>query len=751
MSQRYTKTTTSHWGAFNVTVENGKIVDVSPFTHDPNPSSISEILPQAVHHRTRVTKPSVRKGWLEGGRNRSRSHRGRDTFVELSWDETLDLAAAELDRVRQEYGNDAIYGGSYGWASAGRFHHALSQVHRFLNCIGGYVGSFGTYSAGTAQAIIPHILGKEFFELTFSSQNSWSMIAQNTKTLVMFGGINQKNSQVSIGGMTRHTTGDWLRKFSSQGMRLVNVSPQRSDTTPDAIWLPVVPGTDTALMLGIAHYLETHNKVDRAFLSRCTVGYDLFRAYLLGQTDNQPKNPEWAEKICGIKVTAICDLADKMVAGRTLITVAWSLQRGEHGEQPFWMATTLAAMLGQIGLAGGGIGYGYGAIGGVGVSVSNLEGLTFPQGINAVKEVIPVARIADMLLHSGERYHFNGEEKSYPDIHLVYWCGGNPFHHHQDLNRLRDAWCNPDTVIVHEPWWTATAKHADIVFPATTPYEREDVGSAQGDAFLFHMPQLIDPIGQARNDFDIFSDLATRLGVGLEFTQDRNVSEWLDHLYSEFLENNKGLGVEIPKLAELRRRNWVELPIWDPPSETVPFSEFREDPTTAPLGTPSGKIEIFSSTIEGFGYNDCPGHPVWREPTEWPNTVLGFEYPLHLISPQPADKLHSQMESAIADIPNQRPSPVTIHPLDAEARSLKEGDIVRIFNSRGACLARTKISSEVRKGVVSLCTGAWFDPGEDGVERQGNPNILTRDKGTSNLGQGSTAHTTMVQIDYYAN
>ena len=135
---------------------------------------------------------------------------------------------------------------------------------------------------------------------------------------------------------------------------------------------------------------------------------------------------------------------------------SWSLQRAQNGEQPFWMAATLAAMLGQIGLPGGGVGYGYGAIGGVGVSVKRLKGMTFPQGENPVKTVIPVARVADMLLHPGDRYDFNGETRTYPDIRLVYWCGGNPFHHHQDLNRLGQAFQQPETIIVHEPWWTAT-------------------------------------------------------------------------------------------------------------------------------------------------------------------------------------------------------------------------------------------------------------------------------------------------------
>ena len=197
--------------------------------------------------------------------------------------------------------------------------------------------------------------------------------------------------------------------------------------------------------------------------------------------------------------------------------------------------------------------------------------------------------------------------------------------------------------------------------------------------------------------------------------------------------------------------NWVELPIWNPESEQVPFAHFREEPGNAPLGTPSGCIEIFSTTIESFGYKDCIGHPIWKEPNEWLGGMRSSNNLLHMVSPQPHDKLHSQLESAIADVPGERPAPLKINPLDAASRLINENDIVRVFNSRGACLSRAQISEEVRQGVVSLSTGAWFEPDENGLDRQGNPNILTQDQGTSQLGQGCSAHTTLVQVEFYRN
>ena len=512
---RQRRITTSHWGAFEVITEGDRIVATAPFAADPAPSAIAGAVPAAVHHATRVARPAIRRGWLE---QRARTGRGSEPFVEVPWDEALDIAAAEIDRIRRTHGNRAIYGGSYGWASAGRFHHAQSQVHRFLNCIGGYTGSVASYSTGCAQAIIPHVLGLPFLEIVYGGQEGWQTIHDQTETLVMFGGINPRNAQVSMGGITEHDTATWLDRILARGTACYNIAPQRTDAPGGCTGLPVRPGSDTALMLALAHVLEQEGLTDHAWLASHTVGFDRFRAYLTGQSDGTPKTPHWAAPLCGVPPSEIEALARRMAGTRTLITVAWSLQRAEHGEQPYWMSVVLAAMLGQIGLPGGGIGFGYGAIGGVGKSLRGLRGMTLDQGRNPVSEVIPVARLGDMLRNPGGRYQFNGSEHRYPDIRLICWAGGNPFHHHQDLNALHAAWQGPDTVIVNEPWWTATARRADIVFPVTTSFEREDIGRSPLDDYLFHMPRLVPPVGEARDDYAIFAGLAERLGAGPAFT-----------------------------------------------------------------------------------------------------------------------------------------------------------------------------------------------------------------------------------------
>ncbi len=413
------------------------------------------------------------------------------------------------------------------------------------------------------------------------------------------------------------------------------------------------------------------------------------------------------------------------------------------------MAITLAAMLGQIGLPGGGIGFGYGAEGAIGLPERTQHRPTLRQGLNSVRTFIPVARIADMLLNPGEEYDYDGRRLTYPDIRLVYWCGGNPYHHHQDLNRLRRAWQRPETVIVQDPWWTATARHADIVLPATTPLEREDIGCSPSDSMFHAMKRVIEPVGEARDDYSIFTGLAGRMGTAEAFTEGRDAGEWLRHIYDVFQQQAARDGIEAPNFDDFWADGEFAYPQGD--GRLVLFEEFRADPDGHALPTPSGRIEIYSETIAGFGYDDCPAHPTWLEPHEWLGGPGAGDYPLHLVSNQPPNRLHSQLDSGRTSVAGKIAGrePISIHPADAAARGIRDGDVVRVFNARGACLAGARISARVRPSVVQLPTGAWYDPDHEGLDRHGNPNVLTRDVPTSRLSQGTAAHTALVEVEKF--
>ena len=255
----------SHWGAFFAKVEDGRVVGVRPFERDPDPSALIEAIPASVHSPTRISAPMVREGWPGAGTG---AGRGRERFVPVSWERALDLVAKEIRRVRASHGNTAIMGGSQGWGSAGIFHAARGQLHRFLGACGGFVDQTSNYSFGTALTFLPHVIGSA--QAVTGPLTSWSSIARHCGLLVMFGGANPKNTQVAKGGCAAHSTADSLRALAAAGVEVVNISPARDDG-PESVrpsWIPIRPNTDTAMMLALVYTLVTEGLHDLNFLSR---------------------------------------------------------------------------------------------------------------------------------------------------------------------------------------------------------------------------------------------------------------------------------------------------------------------------------------------------------------------------------------------------------------------------------------------------------------------------------------------------
>ncbi|MEM8774041.1 MAG: molybdopterin-dependent oxidoreductase [Pseudomonadota bacterium] len=745
MSRSDTRLTSSHWGIGVVSIQDGRITAVEGHASDPDPSALNDNIAASLNGRARVLRPAIREGWLNG----RKVERGRDRFVEVDWDRALDLVADELKRVRSENGNEAIFAGSYGWASAGRFHHAQSQIKRFLNTIGGFVRSEGNYSYNAALVAMPRIVGGGFRE-NLAQATRWSVVSEHTGLVISFGGLAMRNMQICDGGASRHRMANNLERCIENGVKFVNLSPLRSDTADflNAEWLTPRPGTDMTVMLGLAHTLLEAGLHDQAFLDCYTVGFDRFAAYLRGETDGVAKTAEWAAGISGLDATRIRKLALEMAESRTMITCAAGLQRADWGEQTLWACVTLAAMLGQIGLPGGGYTVAYAVNAHVGNIARPFPWAALPQGDNPVSNFIPVAMISEMLLRPGSTYRYDGKTMTMPDIRLVWWAGGNPFHHHQDLNRLRAAFQRPETVIVNEINWTATARHADIVLPVAGPQERSDFGAGRTDNILVPMPKAVEAPGEARVEYAIFDELAKRMGTRDIFTEGRNEEGWLRHLWSQTQEIAVAHGEQLPNWDDFLSGDIVELS--DPTPDQVFLADFRDDPKANPRPTPSGKIEVFSETMAGFDLADCLGHATWQAPREHAPETVG-RFPLALISGQPGTRLHSQYDNGVLSLSAkiQGREPVLIHPADAEPRGISDGEIVELFNERGRCLAGARVTKDVMKGVVFLWTGAWYDPDfdmPDHCDRHGNPNVLTHDLRTSEFSQSPASHSAQVEI-----
>ena len=737
--------TSSHWGIGVGQIESGRLVAVNGHGSDPDPSPLNSNIAASLNGNMRVLRPAVRASWLEG----KKGERGRGAFAEVEWDIALDLIAKELERVRADHGNQAIYAGSYGWASAGRFHHAQSQLKRFLNTLGGFVRSEGNYSYNAALVALPHIVGGSFRQHVVEATR-WKVIAEHAELVVLFGGLAMRNMQICDGGASRHRMADNLAACVNSGVKFINLSPLKGDVDPSAgaEWLSPRPGTDTAIMMGLAHTLLDEGLHDEAFLNRYTVGFDRVASYLLGKGDGVVKDAGWAADISGIDADRIRRLAREMAANRTMICCAAGLQRADWGEQPLWMTVTLAAMLGQIGLPGGGYTIGYAVNAHIGNVSRPFRWGGLPQGGNPVETYIPVAMISELLLNPGQTYRYNGQTMTFPDIRLVWWAGGNPFHHHQDLNRLRQAFQRPDTIIVNEINWTATARHADIVLPVAAPQERLDIGAGHTDNILVPMSKLTEPPGDARTEYEFYCELAKRLGTHATFAEGRDENAWLRHIWEETRSAAAEYGTSLPEWEAFIGGDVLELP--DPSPERVFLQEFRADPEANPRPTPSGKIELFSETVAGFGLEDCAGHATWNPPRDF-NVNNIRRHPLALVSGQPATRLHSQFDNGDLSLSGKigGREPVLLHPDDAVARQIADGDIVEIFNDRGRCLAGARVTSDVAKGVAFLWTGAWYDPDFDAPQnrdRHGNPNVLTHDIRTSEFSQSPASHSAYVEV-----
>ncbi|MEM7670241.1 MAG: molybdopterin-dependent oxidoreductase, partial [Pseudomonadota bacterium] len=561
-------------------------------------------------------------------------------------------------------------------------------------------------------------------------------------------------SQQEAGGIARHTLEGHLRKIADRDVPVVLVSPRRDDVPEwlNAEWWPINPGTDAALLLAMAQEIVSQGDHDADFLSRCCVGSEQFLAYLSGAIDGVAKTPDWAAAITGLSAERIRSLAGRVSSLRSFISMSWSLQRAVHGEQPFWAAVALAAVAGQMGKPGGGCSFGFGSLGGVGTASVAGVAPGIPHIPNPIDSYIPVARITELLESPGTNFDYEGETRSYPDTRLVWWSGGNPYHHHQDLHRLEAAWAKPETIIVQEPLWTATARRADIVLPATTSIERNDIAGHRRTQYILAMKQAVNPLGQARNDFDICHGIAAELGIEAAFTEGRDEMSWLRLIYQRAVDGTREkTGDELPDFDTFWDCGYAALPLR--PRKTH-LEDFRADPDTAPLKTASGKITLYSELLEERQYGDCPPHAAWIEPPEWLGATDARRYPFHLISAQPPGKLHSQIAyspKSAGDLEGGRGA-MTLNPADAQELDLRPGDTALVWNQRGKCLAGVRVSDSIRRRVALLPTGAWFAPEEtpEGlIENSGNPNALTLDRGSSEFSGGCSAHTCLVAIKRY--
>lgn len=761
----------AHWGAFRARVEADRVVEIRPFELDTHPTDILKGTLGVIYSPSRVRYPMVRLDWYKKRQGSNRAERGDNRFVRVSWDEALDIIYEELERIQTQYGPWALHTANVGWRSVGQVHSCGNHMLRAIGMHGRSVGTAGDYSTGAGQMIMPYVLGSTE---VYSQGTSWDIILEESKVIIFWANDPIKNLQVGWNTETHESYAYFEKlkdKVEAKQIRVICLDPVKSKTQNylDCEHQYINPMTDVAMMLALAHTLWKEDLVDTKFLETYTLGYEQFLPYLKGETeDHVEKTPEWAAPICGISAERIRELARLMAENRTQLVFGWAIQRQQHGEQPYWMGAILAAMLGQIGLPGGGISYShhYSSVG-VSSSGASMPG-AFPLNLDTGREpkhtnsdyrgyssVIPVSRVIDALLEPGKEIDFNGHKVKLPPYKMGIFSGCNQWHRHQDRNRMKRAYMSVETVVAVDYNWTATCRFADIVLPACTPYERNDLDAygSYSNRGVIAMHKLVDPLYHSRSDFDIWHAFSRRLGRDQEYTRAMTEMQWVQHLYEECRIDNLKKDFPMPPFAEFWEKGYVIFPEGKP---WVRHADFREDPEVNALGTPSGFIEIFSRKIDRYGYDDCKGHPIWMEKAERSHGGPGSDkYPLWLQSVHPDKRLHSQTcesEEQRATYAVQGREPIYMGPEDARARGIQDGDLVRVFNDRGQLLAGAVISDNFPPGIVRIQEGAWYGPTGPEVgalDTYGDPNTLTLDIGTSKLAQGPSANTCLVEMEKF--
>ncbi|EOX3977382.1 trimethylamine-N-oxide reductase TorA [Vibrio alginolyticus] len=763
------KVTGSHWGAFRAHIYAGKVQEIKPLELDKNPTEMLNGIKGIIYSPSRVRYPMVRLDWLKKHKY-SAETRGNNRFIRVTWDEALDLFYRELERVQKEYGPWALHAGQTGWNQTGAFNNCTAHMQRAVGMHGNFITKVGDYSTGAGQTIMPYVLGSTE---VYAQGTSWSEILENSDNIILWANDPVKNLQVGWNCET-HESFKYLaqlkEKVAKGEINVLSVDPVKNKTQRylENDHLYINPLTDVAFMLAVAHVLYNENLYDKKFIDTYCLGFEEFIQYVQGKTkDKVEKTPEWAAAICGVKADKIREFARMLVSGRTQILMGWCIQRQEHGEQPYWAAAVVAAMVGQIGLPGGGISYGhhYSSIGvpstgfaGPGGFPRNLDQGMKPKwdnnDFNGYSRTIPVARWIDCLLEPGKEINYNGGKVKLPDFKMMVISGCNPWHHHQDRNRMKKAFRKLQTVVTIEFAWTATCRFSDIVLPACTQWERNDIDvyGSYSNKGLIAMHRLVDPLFQSKPDFQIMSELTQRFGRREEYTRGMSEMEWIESLYNDCKKANEGK-FEMPEFNEFWEKSVLDFGEGKP---WVRHADFRKDPELNPLGTPSGFIEITSRKIGRYGYEHCQEHPMWFEKSERSHGGPGSDkYPFWLQSCHPDKRLHSQMcesEEFRATYAVQGREPVYINPADAKAKGIKDGDLVRVFNGRGQLLAGAVLTDSYPRGVIRIEEGAWYGPlneKEGAICTYGDPNTLTQDIGSSELAQATSANTCIVDFEKF--
>ncbi|MGF6268658.1 Tat-targeted selenate reductase subunit YnfE [Lelliottia nimipressuralis] len=701
-----------------------------------------------INHPDRLNYPMKRVG-----------KRGEGKFERISWDEALDTITRSLKGVVEKYGNEAVYINYSSGIVGGNITRSspyASLVARLMNCYGGFLSHYGTYSTAQIACAMPYTYGS-------NDGNSTSDI-ENTKLVVMFGN-NPAETRMSGGGITYYL--EQARERSNA--RMIVIDPRYTDTAAgrEDEWIPIRPGTDAALVAGIAWVLIDENLVDQPFLDTYCVGYDEktlpadapanghYKAYILGQgEDGTAKTPQWASRITGIPADRIIKLAREIGSTKpAYICQGWGPQRQANGELTSRAIAMLPILTGNVGINGGNSGARESTY------TITIERMPLPD--NPVKTQISCFSWTDAIVRGPEmtatRDGVRGKDKLDVPIKFIWNYAGNTItNQHSDINKTHDILQDEslcETIVVIDNFMTSSAKYADILLPDLMTVEQEDIipnDYAGNMGYLIFLQPVTAPKFERKPIYWIMSEVAKRLGpdVYQQFTEGRTQEEWLKLLYAKMLEKDP----QLPSYDALKEMGIYKRK--DPNGHFVAYKQFRDDPQANPLKTPSGKIEIYSSQLAKIASSwelekdeTISPLPVYASTFDGWDAPERSKFPLQLFGFHFKARTHSSYGN-IDILQAACRQEVWLNPVDADQRGIKNGDLVRVFNARGEVRIPVKVTPRIMPGVSAMGQGAWHDANMSGdrVDHGSCINTLTTHR-PSPLAKGNPQHTNLVQIE----
>lgn len=686
---------------------------------------------QRLYHPDRLKYPMKRVG-----------ERGEGKWEQISWEEALDTTATELRRIIDQYGNESVYfiyasgvGGAYNQSYMG------GPSGKLLNSLGGYLSFYGNYSQANYMYAIPYMFGSPYGG---SSPTTFA----DAKLLVMFG---DNPASTRVGGLN---SSYYLKLAKKNGTKIIVIDPRFSDTASTFAdqWIPIKPATDAALVASLAYVMLTEGLHNQAFLDKYCVGFDddhlpegvpkgsSYRSYVMGESDGQPKTPEWAAKITGVPVETIKQLAREIAGTKPCFFIQGrGMQRHANGEFQALSVPVLALMTGNMGRLG--------TSPGMYESFTSVKMGRYSAGENPVKTKISFFMFTDAIEngsnHTKENAGLQGADRLKNGIKFIWNYGGNALvNQHADTGRtaalLKDT-SKCEFILGIDTFMTPSMEYADIILPDITQFEQEDIVTrALGQGLALYGQKLVEPLYDCKSMDEICLELAKRLGVEDKVDEGKTREQYMREFVAVAQEGHP----DFPSFEEFREKGIYKTK----PQKIIAYEDFVKDPQANPLPTPTGKVEIFSKTLFDMNRpNDIPAIPKYIAVEEGPDSPLKEKYPLQCIGHHSKRRVHSTFDN-LPWMEEAEPQRLWLNPRDAAERGIQDGDLVKVYNDRGTVMVKVRITPRLIPGVCSLPQGAWYTPDANGVDKRGCINTLTTWKPTA-LAWGNPQHTNLVQVE----